>query len=389
MAGDKGETYKDRDIREWGTDDVWYCRSFREDGALDKGRRLVLVYHVIQDVTAVTLYSVLHLCYTEHMKPTKPIRKVARPPILGEESIQYQSPQITIYAHREGNDSPSAPSSPDLPGALDSRQPGKLGQAGQEVEGEGQAEMTGGRSEFPAAAPLVTAKPLSAISSSSSKSPNKPLLKVPSPKSPLNPDSDMPVSGDLGGVGEELGGRVVHSYGQVPFTPENEPPFDTNESKVSSPFITGNERIDRRTAFTQYCRLGEGRTYIKVAEVMAVPLESIKKWANEDNWENAYRERVTADILQVAKEENIHEVLDIRREVIAQLKAKITEAKNGKEVFKNTKEMLDTMLKLEELTGASTANSVRAGQIFVIIDKEAWEEREKMNEKARKEEAGV
>jgi len=272
---------------------------------------------------------------------------------------------------------------------LDSQKSGELGQAGQAVEGKGQAEMTGGRSEKVLPLPKVTAKPLSTMSQPSTKSLNKPLLKVPSPKSPQDTQSDMPVLGDLMGVHQKEGVSDVREYPQVPFTPENDPPFDTEEVKVASPFITGNERIDRRTAFTQYCRLGEGRTYVKVAEVMAVPLESIKKWANEDNWENAYRERITADILQVAKEENIHEVLDIRREVIAQLKAKITEAKNGKEVFKNTKEMLDTMLKLEELTGASTANSVRAGQIFVIIDKEAWEEREKMNEKARKEEAGV
>ena len=182
---------------------------------------------------------------------------------------------------------------------------------------------------------------------------------------------------------------MVQTYQQVPFTPGNDPPLDTSLPKVSSPFITGNERIDRRTAFTQYCRLGEGRTYMEVAKMMAVPLESIKKWAKEDNWENAYRERITADIQQVAKEENIHEVLDIRREVIAQLKQKIMDAKNGKDIFKNTKEMLDTMLKLEELTGASSSNTVRAGQIVVIIDKEAWEEREKMNERTRKEEAGV
>jgi hypothetical protein len=197
----------------------------------------------------------------------------------------------------------------------------------------------------------------------------------------------MPVLGDLRGVHRKEGGLVVQSYPQVPFTPENGPPFEVEEEKVSSPFITGNERIDRRTAFTQYCRLGEGRTYLKVANIMAVPVGSIEQWAKEDKWENAYRERVTADILQVAKEENIHEVLDIRREVIAQLKQKITEAKNGKEVFKNTKEMLDTMLKLEELTGAKDASSVRAGQIFVIISTEEWQAREAINEKARKEEA--
>jgi hypothetical protein len=79
--------------------------------------------------------------------------------------------------------------------------------------------------------------------------------------------------------------------------------------------------------------------------------------------------------------------LDIRREVIAQLKQKITDSKNGKDIFKSTREMLDTMLKLEELTGASAANAVKPGQIFVIIERSEWEAREKMNEKARLEEA--
>jgi hypothetical protein len=67
----------------------------------------------------------------------------------------------------------------------------------------------------------------------------------------------------------------------------------------------------------------------------------------------------------------------------------VLDAKDDKSVFKSTKELLDTMLKLEELTGASSSNAVRPGQIFVIIDKEAWEEREKMNESARKEEANA
>jgi hypothetical protein len=122
---------------------------------------------------------------------------------------------------------------------------------------------------------------------------------------------------------------------------------------------------------------------------MAVPLESIKKWANEDNWENAYRERITADILQVAKEENIHEVLDMRREMIALLKEKLTAAKNGESVFKSPKEMLDVLRQVEELTGSSSASSVRPGQIFVIISEDEWQAREAINEKARKEEAGV
>ena len=271
--------------------------------------------------------------------------------------------------------------------ALDSQESGALAEGHGGIEGikEG-VEMTGGRSEKVSAAAKVTAKPLSPIPP---PKPINPLLKKPISKSPENLDSDMPVLGVPMGVHQKEGGQVVSEYHQVPFTPLNDPPLDTNETKVSSPFITGNERIDRRTAFTQYCRLGEGRTYVKVADMMAVPLESIKKWAKEDNWDTAYRERVTADIQQVAKEENIHEVLDIRREVIAQLKAKITEAKNGKDIFRTPKEMIDTMLKLEELTGASSSNTVRAGQIVVIIDKEAWEEREKMNEAVRKEEAGV
>ena len=308
------------------------------------------------------------LSYNEYMK--KPIKHL--PVVLGSEPIAYhapsQSPQITICEHGE------------LSTGLEA---GRIGRSGQAVGQDMGGQMTGGRSEKVLPPPKVTAKPLSTLSP---KSP-KPLLSPPPQKSNVTPTQDMPVLGDSMGVHQKEGGEVVQSYPQVPFTPGNDPPFDLEDEKVASPFITGNERIDRRTAFTQYCRLGEGRTYLKVANIMAVPLESIKTWAKEDNWENAYRERVTADILQVAKEENIHEVLDIRREVIAQLKAKIQEAKNGKEVFKNTKEMLDTMLKLEELTGAKDAGSVRAGQIFVIIDKEAWEEREKMNEKARLEES--
>jgi hypothetical protein len=298
----------------------------------------------------------------------KPSRKHERPLVLGSESIAYTVPeavaQNTIY---------------DTVPVTNS-----LGHEGSGDMNKGKGD-TGGRSEKVLPPAKVTAKPLPAVSQSSPK----PLLSPPSPKPADNPQSDMPVLGDSMGVHQKEEGQVVQSYPQVPFTPQNEPPLDTNEVKVSSPFITGNERIDRRTAFTQYCRDGEGRTYMKVAERMGVPLESIKKWANEDNWENAYRERATADVLQVAKEENIHEVLDIRREVIAQLKQKILDSKNGKEVFRNTKEMLDTMLKLEELTGAKDAGSVRAGQIFVIIDKEEWEAREKMNESARKEEANA
>ncbi len=270
------------------------------------------------------------------------------------------------------------------------------GQAGQANEG---GQGAGGRSEKDLPPPKVTAKPLSPISPSPDENPD------------VNPQSDMPVLGDLMGVHQKEAPKVVqtcHTGGihsknspvlghkgsdlvttslNIPYSPDVPEPSSTEETVVASPFITGNGRIDRRTAFTQYCRLGEGRTYIKVAEIMGLSLDTVKSWAKEDNWENAYRERVTADIVQVAKEENIHEVLDIRREVIAQLKKKIAEAKAGKEVFKSTKEMLDTMLKLEELTGASTANAVKPGQIFVIIERSEWEAREKLNEKARLEEA--
>ncbi len=312
------------------------------------------------------------LSYNENMKPTmkKPIKHL--PVVLGSEPIAYTAPSELPKNSLYGSGELAT-------GSGERSEAGIVGQSGQAVEEETRGRETGGRSENILPAAKVTAKPLSSVSPSSPK----PLLKSPSPKSPENPQSDMPVLGDLRGVHRKEGGVEVQSYPQVPFTPENDPPFEVEEEKVASPFITGNERIDRRTAFTQYCRLGEGRTYMKVANIMAVPVGSIEQWAKEDKWENAYRERVTADILQVAKEENIHEVLDIRREVIAQLKTKIQEAKNGKEVFKNTKEMLDTMLKLEELTGAKDASSVRAGQIFVIISTEEWQAREALNEKAR------
>jgi hypothetical protein len=183
------------------------------------------------------------------------------------------------------------------------------------------------------------------------------------------------------------GSDLVTTSLNIPYSPDVPEPSSTEETVVASPFITGNGRIDRRTAFTQYCRLGEGRTYVKVAEIMGLSLDAIKDWAKEDNWENAYRERVTADIVQVAKEENIHDYLDAKKAMISLIKGKVMEAQAGKDVFKNTKEMIDTMMKLEELTGASTANSVKPGQIFVIISQEEWEAREKMNEAARKEEA--
>jgi hypothetical protein len=120
---------------------------------------------------------------------------------------------------------------------------------------------------------------------------------------------------------------------------------------------------------------------------MGLSLGTIKDWAKEDSWENAYRERVTADIVQVAKEENIHDYLDAKKAMISLIKGKVMEAQAGKDVFKSTKELVDTMMKLEELTGAGSSGSVRPGQIFVIIDADEWQAREKMNEKARLDEA--
>ena len=316
------------------------------------------------------------------MKPSRKNKKVVRPPILGSESITYvpvsERSTTSLCAHQDA----IADVVNMVGGALDSQEPGiidgKIWPPDWQDKGR---EGTGGRSEKVSPVVKVTAKPSSPLS-------HKPLLSQPTPKSSVIPSQDMPVLGDPMGVGEDLGGEVVQTYQQVPFTPGNDPPLDTSLPKVSSPFITGNERIDRRTAFTQYCRLGEGRTYMEVAKMMAVPLESIKKWAKEDNWENAYRERITADIQQVAKEENIHEVLDMRREMIALLKEKLTAAKNGESVFKSPKEMLDVLRQVEELTGSSSASSVRPGQIFVIISEDEWKAREQMNEKSRKEESG-
>ena len=327
------------------------------------------------------------------MKPTRKVKKVARPPILGSESIAYMPPSersTTSVSERQevtnrvgellDGDRPATLGV--VPGAIDGMNWPNDWQGGQGKGKEGKASQdTGGRSEKVSPLIKVTAKPSSPLS-------HKPLLSQPTPKSSVIPSQDMPVLGDPMGVGEDLGGEVVQTYQQVPFTPDFDPPLDTSLPKVSSPFITGNERIDRRTAFTQYCRLGEGRTYMDVAKMMAVPLESIKKWAKEDNWENAYRERITADIQQVAKEENIHEVLDMRREMIALLKEKLTAAKNGESVFKSPKEMLDVLRQVEELTGSSSASSVRPGQIFVIISEDEWKAREQMNEKSRKEESG-
>jgi hypothetical protein len=339
------------------------------------------------------------------MKPSKHTVKAAKPKIVdlaamarGSESIAYRKPvpikneppQITISEHGsvealvgavlDGHDVEPRK------GAIDgvNRPPDWKGKAARE---------TGGRSEVSLPAAKVTAKPLPPIPSPiSSPIPDHngdkmvtthPLLSKPKE----NPLPGMPVLGDLRGVGEDVAPKVVQTYRQVPFTPEIEPPFDTNPVEVSSPFVTGNDRIDRRTAFTQFCRLGEGRTYIQVANIMALPESKIREWGKEDGWENAYRSSVTADIAQIAKEENIHEYLDVKREIIAQLKAKIQEAKAGKDVFKNPKEMLDTMLRLEELTGAKGLDgNARPGQIFVIIERSEWEAREKLNEKTRKEE---
>ena len=328
-----------------------------------------------------------------------PKQRHSKPLDLGSESIAYV-PMSECSATSVNEHQDAIGDTVDMVGqALDSQEPGALaGRQGGKNEQEGQAGMTGGRSDVSTGPLKVTAKPLSPVGplvpnlgpkSGLSGPKSNPLLKKPQ----VSPTSDMhhqdPVLGVSMGVHQKEGVPDVREYHQVPFTPLNEPPLDTREVKVSSPFITGNERIDRRTAFTQYCREGESRTYVKVAEMMAVPLESIKKWANEDNWENAYRERATADVLQIAKEDNIHEALDMKREMIALLREKLTAAKNGESVFKSPKEMLDVLRQVEELTGAKDAGSVRAGQIFVIISAEEWEAREAMNEKARKEESNA
>jgi hypothetical protein len=332
----------------------------------------------------------------------KPLKKVAPARIVdlaaiqeGSQSIAFDGSQTTIYEREEvanrvgslldGKEDERPASLGVVPGVIDGMNwPNDWHDEPRKAEEEKIAREAGGRSDDSLRQSKVTAKPLPPI-------PPLPKISPPLKKPSLLPQSHMPVLGDLGGVGEDLGREDVCSLTQevkqVPFTPEIEAPFDTKEVTVSSPFVTGNDRIDRRTAFTQFCRLGEGRTLERCSQIMGVPLESIKEWAKEDLWENAYRSQVTADVAQIAKEENIHEVLDIRREVIAQLKAKVMEAKNGKEVFKNTKELLDTMVKLEELTGAKNASGVRPGQIFIIISEDEWRAREAMNEKSRKEES--
>jgi hypothetical protein len=290
---------------------------------------------------------------------------------------------------------------------------GSQGMAGQEGELVG-VEGAGGRSEKVLPPPRETAKPLpliSPLSDSLSEQNDPPSIPSSSPTSCLASEispSDMPVLDVSRGVHRKEGVDVVqvsHTGGihvrnspvlsqgeppvvenvtEVPYAPGVDAPQNTSQGVYKSPFVTGNDRIDRRTAFTQYCRRGEGRSLEEVASIMAVPIALVRQWASEDGWENAYRGRITADILQVAKEDNIHEYLDVKREIIAQLKARISEAKQGKDAFKSTKEMLDTMLRLEELTGAKGMDDkAKPGQIFVVIDREEWEAREKINEKAR------
>ena len=262
-------------------------------------------------------------------------------------------------------------------------------------------QETGGRSESFSSAAKVTAKPLVPFS------PN-PLLSNPD----VTTHSDLPVLGVPMGVHQKEGGKVVQTYHQgglhsktspilghnessvevtsieVPYSPDVEAPNSTEDVMVTSPFITHNDRIDRRTAFSKYCQLGEGRTYMKVANIMGVSLDTIKDWAREDLWENAYRERITADVIQEAREENIHEALDMKREMIALLKAKLVAAKKGEDVFKSPKEMLDVLRQVEELTGsANLQGRVQPNQIYIVISPEEYEARMKSNEQLRKEEA--
>jgi hypothetical protein len=356
------------------------------------------------------------------MKQSKHVVRAAKPKIVdlaaiarGSESIAYSKPVIGTSTPAQNTIYAAVP----VTNSLESEALGGMeGQEGNEGE---PAQETGGRSEVSLPAAKVTAKPLPPIppiSSSPIPDHNGDELvtdSVTTESSPLNPavtsPSDMPVLGDLRGVHRKEDPKVVqtphvggiHSKNSpilghkesdlvttslnVPYSPDVEEPLSTEEVRYGSPFITGNERIDRRTAFTQYCRDGESRTYSKVAERMAVSLETIKEWAKEDNWENAYRERVTADIVQVAKEENIHEYLDAKKAMISLIKGKVMEAQAGKDVFRNTKELIDTMVKLEELTGASSANSVKPGQIFVYLDRSELDAREELNEKIRREES--
>jgi hypothetical protein len=310
----------------------------------------------------------------------------------GADSIAYHAPalaQINLYA----NDELST-------GSGHESVPGDLAGIGKGEGEEGQGRETGGRSESFTPPAKVTAKPLSPNS--------QPLLSNPLSTSPSN----MPVLGVPMGVHQKEGGKVVQTYHEggihsktspvlghnessveitsieVPYSPDVEAPNSTEEVVVTSPFITHNDRIDRRTAFSKYCQLGEGRTYMKVANIMGVPLDTIKDWAREDLWENAYRERITADVIQEAREENIHEALDMKREMIALLKAKLVAAKNGESVFKSPKEMLDVLRQVEELTGsANLQGRVQPNQIYVVISPEEYEARMKSNEQLRKEEA--
>jgi hypothetical protein len=78
----------------------------------------------------------------------------------------------------------------------------------------------------------------------------------------------------------------------------------------------------------------------------------------------------------------------MKREMIALLKAKLVAAKNGEDVFKSPKEMLDVLRQVEELTGsANLQGRVQPNQIYCVISPEEYEARMKSNEQLRKEEA--
>ena len=335
--------------------------------------------------------------YNENMTSKRPVKKVVRPipvdALEGEQPITFQRSQCSVNERREVTNRVGA--------MLDGKEEG-----GQE---------TGGRSESFSSAAKVTAKPLPLLSKptlSLSSDHNGDEMVNPPPNPDVVPAQDMPVLGVPMGVHQKEGGKVVQTYHQgglhsktspilghnessvevtsieVPYSPDVEAPNSTEDVMVTSPFITHNDRIDRRTAFSKYCQLGEGRTYMKVANIMGVSLDTIKDWAREDLWENAYRERITADVIQEAREENIHEALDMKREMIALLKAKLVAAKKGEDVFKSPKEMLDVLRQVEELTGsANLQGRVQPNQIYIVISPEEYEARMKSNEQLRKEEA--
>lgn len=162
--------------------------------------------------------------YNENM--AKPIRH-SRPRSIpldmltqGSESLAFHAPseapselpQCSVNEHQ---------SVVDMVGAmLDGQgpQPGTMGLNGQAGEEEGQGRETGGRSEKSFATPRETAKPLSLLS----KPPLSPNLDhngdemvttdSSSPNPDVTPPSDMPVLGDLRGVHQKEGGKVVESY---------------------------------------------------------------------------------------------------------------------------------------------------------------------------------